>query len=427
MSLGLKETNQKLMNHLHALANLYSISLSLHAIGSREDIFGEVSQGVAQLLDVKQCGVMLLEGEEFRHQWPAVGLSRQEAETLHVPKEKMQRCYHSTRRKALILNEGISAAPTAEAEAALKVRNLMFVWIRHRGKLVGAIRVANKNKGEFTEEDVRLMAILANNLAVALENARLYESLRERMRQLQEAQEQLVQAAKLAAIGELASNVAHEINNPLTSILGYAELIREETDLESIRRDVEIIEKESLRARDIVHQLLEFARKRPLEMAQEDVNALLQSVLELLSVQLKDTRVQVQKELQPLPPITADGNQLKQVFLNIINNALDAMQGEGVLKVRTFTASGMVCVQICDTGKGIPQEVLPRIFEPFFTTKKEKGTGLGLPISYKIVQAHKGHIDVRSETGRGSCFTVRLPMAPGGASFRTEAADSAQA
>lgn len=231
------------------------------------------------------------------------------------------------------------------------------------------------------------------------------------MQELKKTQEDLVQAAKLAAIGELASNVAHEINNPLTSILGYAELLREESDLSGVLRDIEIIEKESLRARDIVHQLLEFSRKRALSMEMVKINSILKDVIGLVSIQLKDTKIKIMESYGDIPLIEGDANQLKQVFLNIINNAIFALQDEGVLEISTYSKQDNIYITISDTGKGIPKEIMSRLFEPFFTTKKEKGTGLGLSISYKIVQSHNGRIEVESEENKGSKFTVILPEA----------------
>jgi len=410
MSRSLKESNEKIMHNLQNLSNLYSTTLTFHAITSKEDIYREVAYGVAEIVGAEQCGLMLPEGGDFVHMSPAVGLDEAAVASLRVREEKMLDQYRHTKRRALVLNDGIEASPTAEADSALGVMNIMFVWVRHKGNLIGAIRVANKKQGPFTEEDIHPLAILANNLSVALENAKLYEDLKRQMTELQNAQEQLLQAAKLAAIGELASNVAHEINNPLTSILGYAELIKEEKDIDSIMKDVQIIESESLRARDIVHQLLEFSRKRSLEMKKVDVNELLKEVIGLISLQIKDTDIRIVKDFNSVPATQGDPNQLKQVFLNIINNATYAMQDRGTLAIRTAMGNGDIHVSISDTGRGISKDILSRIFEPFFSTKKEKGTGIGLSVSYKIIQSHNGRIEVWSEEGKGSTFTVVLPV-----------------
>jgi len=410
MSVSLKDGNERIMHNLQNLSNLYSTTLTFHAITSKDDIFREVAYGVSEIVGAEQCGLMLPEGDEFLHMAPAVGLDDAAISSLRAPLEKVQELYQSTKRRALVLNDGIEESPTVAADTQLGVKNVMFVWVRHKGDLIGAIRVANKKNGGFTEEDVNPLAILANNLSVALENAKLYEDLRLQMQELRSAQEQLIQAAKLVAIGELASNVAHEINNPLTSILGYAELIKEETELGSIMRDVEVIESESLRARDIVHQLLEFSRERPVEMKRIEINDILKEVIGLVQLQLKDTHIVVNEDFGTIPTTQGDPNQLKQVFLNIINNATFAMQKEGTLDIITRVVGSNINIAISDTGKGIPKEVATRIFEPFFSTKQEKGTGIGLSVSFKIIQSHNGHITVDSEEGKGSTFTIILPI-----------------
>jgi len=230
------------------------------------------------------------------------------------------------------------------------------------------------------------------------------------MEELRETQEQLVQSAKFAAIGELASNVAHEINNPLTSIIGFTELSKEEDDIEAIRKSLDIIEKESLRARDIVKQLLGFARKRPLQLTEVKINDVLREVVAFSSSQARMGRAKVTEEYGDVSVTTGDVDQLKQVFLNIITNAIHAMPDGGNISIRTSMLNEYILVSIADTGHGIPSEVRQRIFEPFFTTKKDKGTGLGLSISYRIIQDHGGRIDVESEEGKGTTFIVRLPV-----------------
>ncbi|KAF0143799.1 MAG: Histidine kinase [Nitrospirae bacterium] len=413
MSITLNENNKKIIQHLVRLSGLYRITLSFHAITNVEDIYKEVSYGIAELVEIEQCGVILLDKDKdlFIHRFPAFGLNQEQIANIRISKENFIDIYRSSNRRPLTLNDNTSALPFGEIDKNLNVKNLMLIWIRQKGELLGAIRVANKKSGDFSEEDSRILGILANNVSVALENAKLYENLRKQMAELKEAQEQLVQAAKLAAIGELASNIAHEINNPLTSILGYSELIKEEVDINNIMRDIEVIEKESLRARDIVHQLLEFSRKRPLEIKEIQINDIMSEVLALAAVPLKDSNIKLSKFYGDIPLIEGDANQLKQVFLNVINNAIFAMQGGGSLGVTTtMMANDNVHIEIHDTGKGIPKEILQRIFEPFFTTKQEKGTGLGLSVSYKIIQSHNGRIDVESEEGRGTKFTIVLPV-----------------
>jgi signal transduction histidine kinase/HAMP domain-containing protein len=415
MSLSLKESNEKVVKNLHRLSGLYRVTLPLHSVSDIDDIIREVSFGVAEFLSVEQCGLLLLDERTgyFEHAYPAVGLDEAKTALLRIPRKEISHLYHLSQGKPLIMNnlkadnlpEGVKGTDDWAA------RDILLGWVRKKGELIGIIRLANKKEGEFDEETSRLLGIISNNVSVAIENAKLYENLRLQMKELKETQEQLVQAAKLAAIGELASNVAHEINNPLTSILGYAELIKEESNVEHIMGDIEIITSESLRAREIVQQLLEFARKKTPDMKELDVNAALKEVVSLMNVQLKDKKIKMSGEYSELPLILGDQNHLKQVFLNIIQNAVDALpEGRGEITVGTHHDDSYAVIEIRDTGPGIAADVLPRIFEPFFTTKKEKGTGLGLPISYKIIQSHNGRIDVKSKKGEGTVFSISLPL-----------------
>jgi signal transduction histidine kinase len=290
---------------------------------------------------------------------------------------------------------------------------LIGLWIAFRltKKIVRPVRELTAVSRKIASGDLGYTTAYSDST----EFGELARSFNDMSVSLRNMQEQLVQAAKLAAIGELASNVAHEINNPLTSIMGYAELIEEEADVSDIMKDIDVIKKESLRARGIVQQLLDFARKRPLEIGAVDINNLIEEVIALVGIQMKDSRIRLEEEYSALPPIMVDANQIKQVFLNILNNSVHALSEsqrgfDRVITIRTSSRDSRVCVEISDTGCGIPGEVLPRIFEPFFTTKQEHGTGLGLSITYKIIQSHKGSIDVRSEEGRGTTFIVSLPV-----------------
>lgn len=229
-----------------------------------------------------------------------------------------------------------------------------------------------------------------------------------------ELQQQLLQSDKLAAIGQLISGVAHELNNPLTVVMGFSQLLlRDETVPLSVRADVEKIYKEADRARRIVQNLLTFARSHKPQRSPISINEVLERTLELRLYEMSVHNITVRKDLDPtLPRTMGDFYQLQQVFLNIINNAVEAMvgsgQGEGSLAITTRRIGDRIRVTISDTGPGIPPEHIGRIFDPFFTTK-EKGTGLGLSISYGIVQEHGGTISVEARHGHGATFVVDLP------------------
>jgi signal transduction histidine kinase len=283
----------------------------------------------------------------------------------------------------------------------------LVVQQRQVGLLTARSRVLPITKAD----DEQLLKIVASQVAIAVENARLYEGVQRKVVELQDTQAQLVQAAKLAALGEMAARVAHEINNPLTSVLGFASLLAEELPADSsMRHDATLIVTEAGRARDIVRDLLDFSRQRPFFPEQSDLNAVLRQAVGLIRLQGLQGVTIDERYASDLPAVEVDPARMKQVFLNVINNAVQAMPRGGSVTVGTRATALEVTVTFADTGGGIPPEHLERIFEPFFTTKPEMvGTGLGLAVSMGIVRQHGGTIDVESTPGQGSTFTIRIP------------------
>jgi two-component system NtrC family sensor kinase len=257
--------------------------------------------------------------------------------------------------------------------------------------------------------------MLMGQTGIALENARLYSDLRDQMRELTQTQQQLIQSAKLAAIGELGAGVAHEINNPLMIILGNCELALRDVPAESRpAKRLKIIEAEATRAGKITHDLLNFARRREPRREPVAVEALVERAVELLGTKLARNRVRVRTVLHPdMPSILGDADQLTQVLLNLGGNAVDAMPdgGELVFQTELRPESDAVVIKVIDSGVGMTAEHAQRIFEPFYTTKAEgRGTGLGMSVSLGIVKSHGGLLEVTSEPGRGTTMTVQLPL-----------------
>lgn len=229
--------------------------------------------------------------------------------------------------------------------------------------------------------------------------------------QLNATQAQLLQSAKLAAVGELAASVAHEINNPLYAARNSLYLIDQDLPADSPQRTfLEIAQNELGRISRIITRMRDFYRPSRDELELVDVGAILESTIELVQTHLRHGAVSVEADFaQNLPPVVAHVDQIRQVFLNLMLNACDAMASGGVLRVTTRASNGNVQIDIADTGIGIASDHLEHIFEPFYTTKSS-GTGLGLAISCHIVAQHGGHIDVESEVGRGTTFAITLPI-----------------
>ncbi len=298
---------------------------------------------------------------------------------------------------------------------SLGIKSIMVAPLWSSNIMTGLLTVINKKDGSsFDRQDLRLFTVFSNLASVALQNASLYSDLKLKMDELKTAQEQLVRSAKMAAIGELSANVAHEINNPLTSVLGYSTYLLKTLDIpDSQRKILGMMEQETLRVRKIIRNLLDFARKRPVRMFPEDISIPVRETVALIQGIAGESSVDIYEEYPPNRVlVNMDPNEMKQVFINIVNNALQAMPGGGKLRIGVSTDDkGTVVVQFADTGTGIASEHIDRIFEPFFSTKDSgNGTGLGLSISYRIVQNHGGRIEAESAAGQGTIFRVSLPQ-----------------
>src|SRR5881296_153412 len=298
-------------------------------------------------------------------------------------------------------------------------KSVLIQPMRWKGESIGGFALAwLKDHHRFTSDELRLAEAIALQAAVASENSRLYGAEKQQVAELKRTQAQLIQSTKLAAIGELAANIAHEINNPLTSVLGFASYLAEQVPPgQPWREELELIQEEAGRARDIVRDLLHFSRQREFVPQMTDLNVVLEQTLTMVRRQGAFDAITLVEEYAPgLPPVEVDVPRVKQVFLNLINNAVYVLKDGGTLTVRSSVVGDTVQVEVIDTGTGIPAEHLDRIFEPFFTTKPDvSGTGLGLPVSLGIVESHGGTIEVKSELGRGSSFIVKLPVKPSAA------------
>jgi two-component system NtrC family sensor kinase len=290
-----------------------------------------------------------------------------------------------------------------------------WVWVLLWGKdkPIGLIGIAGREGRRHSSIDENLLVAISRQLSTTIEKVQLYEETCRAYQDLRRTQEQLLQSEKMSAVGQLISGVAHELNNPLTAILGYAQLL-ESNGLDQTSADyVQKLAKQAQRTHRVVQNLLSFARQRKSQKYDVDLRKVLEETLALREYDLKVNNVVIERDIEPgTPPLViADPHQLEQVLLNIINNAVDAMveeSGTGILNIRIFREETFVCVEFNDNGPGIKEPA--RIFDPFYTTKSPgKGTGLGLSICYGIVKDHQGDIVARNRDDGGASITVRLP------------------
>lgn len=270
------------------------------------------------------------------------------------------------------------------------------------GELAGAFDTMTLRLRERTAEAARLYEeTVQRNKELAEINARL-----------QAMQLQLIQSEKLAAVGQLTAGIVHDVKNPLAVIKGLAEVLQDDTTItDETRHELQVIRESAEKANRIVSDLLKFARQSVPEMESHDLRETVEASIRLTTYLIREARIQLVKDIpEKMIPVTYDPQQIEQVLINMIHNAIQAMPNRGTLNVRLDQMDGTAAVAIQDTGTGISPENLKRIFDPFFTTKPEGvGTGLGLSVSYGIIANHKGRIEVESEVGKGTKFTIYLP------------------
>jgi len=280
--------------------------------------------------------------------------------------------------------------------------------------LIGILMAGPKSgNSSFTDEDKEFLALLSGQVAVALENARLHEAEKKAIAELQATQEQLVHTERLAALGEMSAKIAHEINNPLGIIKNYLMLIRKASqDPSQSAKYLEIVGQEIERITGIVRELLQFHRPQQVDYNVINVLNVLEDVIGFLAPRLAQAKIKCTRKFSPdSPPVEASAENLKQVFINILLNAIDALPNGGDINIRTCRHDHNLLIQFYDSGPGVPEEHLPRIFEPFFTTKEDgKGTGLGLAVCYGIIKKHQGTITFKN-TDEGGCVEITLPAA----------------
>ena len=325
-------------------------------------------------------------------------------------------------RQPLIINDAKADDRVHPYVIEVGVQSVLAIPLITRERLIGVLNLfCQSGTNAFDDEALRLAQVYADQTAVFIENARLMEELRQaaaelearveqRTRELRESQAQVIRAEKMAAVGRLAASVAHEVNNPLQAIALHLQLLADEGLSESDQEQVDIVQSELARIADIVQRLLDFQRPKRGSRSRQSVAILLEDVLALSGKQLQQTGVTVICDLSDnLAPVQAVGDQVKQVFLNLILNAVEAMPDGGELMIRgTQSEDNNIIITFTDTGPGIAENDMSQLFEPFFSTK-HTGTGLGLAVSQEIIVNHGGTLEASNHPEHGAVFTLTLP------------------
>ena len=377
-------------------------------------------------------GFLLLEGEEGSDGAEVGGLQVRVARRHGggtIPLADVQGLSGSVVRKALATGEAVAtgnamADPglrTAQSVILMDLRTIVCIPLLSAGvegdggagdRTLGAIYVDNpETSAPISADSLSTAEALSRHAALAIANAQLFESEQGKTRELREAQSRLLQSEKLATIGQMAAGIAHELNTPLTYIMGNVELLQGQALTATQGRMLTSIDHGAERIKGLVQSLLAFSRPAAEAPAALPVNGVVERSLELCRYQILKGGVQLQKQLaEPSPRVTGVSNQLEMALINLIVNAIHAMEGGGTLTVGTAARGAQVEIAVADTGHGVPEAIRSAIFEPFFTTKPEgKGTGLGLATVLMIVERHGGRIDLDSAPGRGTTFRILLP------------------
>jgi signal transduction histidine kinase len=309
---------------------------------------------------------------------------------------------------------------TSRSIIAYQIRSVLAAPLLAKEELIGAIYLDTRLSARlFSQSDLALLSAMANQAAVAIQLARLYEDLHARNRELQQAlaelqaaQNELIRRERLSLVGRMASSIIHDLKNPMTTIKGYASLLgREDLDADTRRRFSATITRSVDTFVEMTQEVLDYVRGGgPLQRQEILVGAFIDDLCDFCARDFGDKGLTLVRELKYTGPISADEAKLRRALYNIVSNARDAMEAGGRLTIRTEEREGMAELVLTDTGPGIPESIRGSIFEPFVTIGRATGTGLGLAIAKKTIEDHGGTIEVESEPGQGATFRLRLPI-----------------
>jgi len=391
---------------------LREISTSLHSGAHIEDVLDTIVKKSAEMLNARGALVRILNSETRQLELGAAyGLSDQYVSKGPIPSEEI--ITDLCRQNRIITIHDILNDPRVQypKEAWTEgIRMMIDAPITYKDDVLGILRIYFDEPREFSDEELHYIILIAERGASVIQKAQLIEMQESRYDQL------ALQTEKLSALGRMAAGIAHEINNPLAGILLFSSnLLKKAPQEGTFREGLEIIMQETLRCKAIIQELLEFSRPSEPKAFLTNVNKVIVKALHLLENEFRLQRIRLEMDLsKQLPDVLIDENQIEQILVNLLLNAIQAIEDQGTVAVRSYVSSDRKCVaiDISDTGCGIPPENMSKIFEPFFSSKA-KGTGLGLAVTYGIVQKHGGHVYAFSQPKQGSRFIVELPIASG--------------
>ncbi len=385
------------------------ISKTVHSSARVQEVLNLVVRETTEALGAKGALLRILNfGTHHMEVSASHGLSDRYLSKGHVSKEKVitDLCRLNN---VIILEDILSDSRVQYPREAWEegIRMMLDLPLTLENNVVGILRIFFEKKRQFSSEELDFAIAIAEQSVLAIDKARLIEATLAQYDQL------AIQTEKLSALGRMAAGIAHEINNPLAGILLYgSNLIKKVPDKGPLKEGLEVIIRETVRCKGIIQELLEFSRDREPRKTPCNINTIIEKTLRILENEFRLRHVHIERRLLAnMENILLDENQIAQVFVNLLLNAVHAIEDKGRITIQSFSdpSRNRAMVTVTDTGCGIPQEHISNIFEPFFSTKP-RGTGLGLAVSYGIIRNHGGNITVNSQPGQGSCFTIELPI-----------------
>ena len=399
------KTNLDIRSSIDELVAMQRLSNCISTAVSPESILSTLIELTKQVISVENANIFLL--DENLNKLNSL-ISNNDDVLLCEAQEQLESGivdWIFSEKKTVIIPD-LKSLTGSEA-----AKNFVIVPLLIRNIGIGVYLIhTSKQQEEFSNQDIQLLSVLANQAAAGVENWRTYEQLKKANLELKASEAQMIHAAKLAAIGELAASIVHEIKNPIQILLLQVEALKINTLTQAAR---DIMANQIIRLSDISKRLMNFARSASSDFTLDSlsINKPILDVVAMVQPEFKNDNISFNLQLdEQLPHINGNSNYLQQVFLNLVINARDAMPDGGMIAISSSYTSGHVVVRFSDTGNGISKEKFEDIFKPFFTTKAEgKGTGLGLSICKKIIIQHKGKISVESEIGKGTTFVISIP------------------
>ena len=385
------------------------VSTVVHSSTDVDEVLELVVWKSSEMLDAKGAILRILNLETHQLELGAAyGLGERYISKGVVSKEKI--ITDLCKKNKVIIIEDILTDPRVQypQEAWEEgIRMILDLPLTLKADVVGIIRMYFAKQRKFSEEELDFVIAITEQCACAIDKARLIETQQALYDHL------ALQTEKLSALGRMAAGIAHEINNPLGGILLYSTNLFKKVPKEGpLKEGLEIIINETMRCKTIIQDLLEFSREKEPEKTSANISHIIEKTLSMLENEFRLRHIRVETNLSgKTPDVLVDANQMHQVFINLLLNAAEATQDNGVINVRSQIepANRRIRIEIADNGCGIPPEHISKVFEPFFTTKA-KGTGLGLAVTYRIVRNHQGEIQVSSQPGKGTLFTIEIPL-----------------